>query len=272
MPSDQHKQNEELTNMKLRNTILATTLICATAPALGADFYMSAGLGSLAADNSSNEGVFLSNFTTGEVTGVSPPLVIPAGSPVGWNTDINGDSVWSMAAGWKFDNFRFEIEYINADSDIRSHQGVTAAGIDLTAIDAGVLLTGNVGDLGVSVGDLVADGRGDIETSTFFFNAIYDFRSESKFTPYVGFGLGYADTDINFSPSGVGVLNDSDSTFAYQGILGASYEINETLELFGNYRMWDGGEAKGVSGLLNASLEVDVSGSTFDMGIRYHFD
>jgi opacity protein-like surface antigen len=239
---------------------------------MGADFYMSLGLGSYSSDNSSNEGVFLSDFTTGEVTGVSPPLVVPAGSPVVWNTEFDRVSSMAIAAGWKFDQFRFEVEYINADQDVRSHEGVTAAGIDLSGIDAGVLLTGNIGDLGVSVADLVADGQGEIDTISIFFNGYYDFQNESAFTPYVGFGLGYSDTEIKFMPSGVSVLEDSDSYLSYQLILGAAYELTETIELFASYRNRNGGDVKGISSLLDAELEVDTSGNVFEMGLRYHFD
>ena len=47
--------------------------------------------------------------------------------------------------------------------DVNRHFGVNAAGIDLSNIDAGVLIAGNVGDLGVSTEGLVANGAGAIE-------------------------------------------------------------------------------------------------------------
>lgn len=57
-------------------------------------------------------------------------------------------------------------------------------------------------------------------------NAYYDFRNSSKFTPYVGLGIGMA----SFS-------NDaSDINFAYQANLGVDYQLKPNLTLGVNYR------------------------------------
>lgn len=258
--------------MKIRKTLLCAAMIGAAAPAAASDFYMSLGFGSFDVDTSVNQGRFLGDFTTGEVTGVSPPLTIPAGSPLGWTTYIDDDTSVSLAAGWQRGQLRYELEYLGLEADIATHTGVSAAGIDLGGIDAGVLLTGNVGDLGVTVAELVADGRGDIDSQTLFFNTYYDFRPGEAFTPYIGIGLGYTDTDINFAPSGVNVLNDGESYFTYQAIVGASYDLTETIELYGNYRYWPGDDVTGVSTLLNAELDVEVGGGALELGLRYHFD
>jgi opacity protein-like surface antigen len=258
--------------MKIKQTgILLSVLSGFAAPAFGAEMYVAGGVGSFDQDTSTNNGSFVADFTTGAVTGVTPPLTVPAGSPVGWSTTFDNDTAYSLAVGWKLPRVRVELEYAMADSDITSHRGVNAAGIDLTGIDAGVLLSGNVGDLGVTVGDLVADGRGRLESNSVFVNAIYDFRKGEKFSPYLGLGLGYTEVDVRFSPSGVGVIDDSDSGFAYQFILGASYALSPSFDLFGSLRIREADDARVQSPLLSASFEVENSGSLFDLGIRYNF-
>ena len=256
-------------------SVAKTTMLLAltglTTTAIAADKYVAGTLGYFDLSSSQNSGSFVSDFTTGSVTGVTPPLTIPSGSPVGWTTNFDSGMSFSIAFGWRHESFRFEIEYAHSNSDIDSHRGVEAAGIDLTDIDAGVLLTGNVGDLGVTVGELVADGRGSVDTGSFSLNAYYDFMSDEAFSPYVGAGVGYADTDVKFTPSGVGVINDSDTGFSYQFILGASYAFSDALELFGDVRFRTTDDATVNSPLLSAKFDVENSGTLFNLGLRYSF-
>jgi len=258
----------------MKTFVKSTALIVLTGiatPALSADMYVAGTLGYLTQDSSNNKGSFFTDFTTGEVTGVSPPLSIPAGSSVGWNTKFDSGTAYSLALGWKLDSFRVELEYAMSGADVKSHQGVEAAGIDLTNIDAGVLLTGNVGDLGISVGDLVADGRGSLDTSTLFLNGYYDFMADQSFSPYLGVGVGYADTDVTYKPSGVGVIKDSDTGFAYQLILGASFALNDRFEIFGDARMRYTDNASVKSSLLSAEFDVKNSAALYNIGVRYSF-
>lgn len=258
----------------MKTLIKSTALIVATAiaaPALSADMYVAGTLGYFDQDGSKNMGTFRAPFTTGEVTGVTPPLNIPENSPVSWNTGFDSGTTYSLAMGWKLNAFRVELEYAMSDASVKSHQYVNAAGIDLTNIDAGVLLTGNVGDLGVSVGDLVGDGRGSLETSTFYMNAYYDFMHDEAFSPYLGVGVGYADSDVNYKPSGVSVIKDSDSGFAYQLILGASWALNDTFEIYGDARMRYTDDASVTSSLLGADFKVENSAMLYNIGVRYNF-
>lgn len=258
----------------MRNSVRSAVFIAVSglaSTAGAAEMYLAGSLSSFDRDSSNNSGSFVTDFTTGAVTGVTPPLTIPTGAPVGWTTHFGNDMAYSLALGWELDTFRVEIEYSTADSDIRSHEGVSAAGIDLTAIDAGVLLTGNVGDLGVSVGDLVASGTGSVDSRSVFVNAYYDFMKNEAFSPYIGFGLGYTTVDVVFAPSSVGVIDDTDSTLAYQLILGASYALSEETELFGSIQLRDGEDAAVYSPLLTASFDVENESTLFTFGIRYNF-
>jgi len=235
------------------------------------DFYVSGSLGINFQDDTSNRGDLVSGFTTGQVTGVTPPLRLPVGAPVSWSTQYDDGMFYSLALGWKFETFRFEAEYSWSEADIDGHRGVNAGGIDLSAIDAGVLISGNVGKLGVSTAALVADGRGDIDTDTWMLNAYYDFDLGSRFTPYVGLGLGISESELVFQPSGVAVLSDDDRVFAWQLMGGVSYAFSDTLSLFANYRYRTADDMEFRASLLPARFNIDVESQSLDIGIRYGF-
>jgi opacity protein-like surface antigen len=235
------------------------------------DFYVSGGLGLNFQDDTSNRGVLVRPFTTGQVTGVTPPLTLPAGAPVSWSTQYDDGMFFSLAAGWKMESFRFEAEYSWSEADIDGHRGVNAGGIDLSAIDAGVLVSGNVGNLGVSTAALVADGRGDIDTDTWMLNAYYDFDLGNGFTPYVGLGLGLSESELVFNPSGVAVLSDEDRVFAWQAMGGVSYALSDTLSVYGNYRYRTADDMEFSASLLPARFNIDVEAQSLDIGIRYGF-
>lgn len=251
-------------------TLFVLPLIASTPIQANEGSYIAATLGYNNQDDSGNQGIFTSDFTTGQVTGVNPPLNIPAGSAVGWNTQLDSGISYSLAYGWHISGTRFEIEYALSDADVSSHTDVSAAGIDLGAIDAGVLITGNVGDLNTSVADLVADGRGEIESETLYLNAFYDFGENSGITPYVGLGIGYSFVDVLYAPSNVGIINADDNVFAYQLIAGASVEISDTTTLFGNIRYRKSNDVSVPSQLLPASFDVNNESILFDLGIRFN--
>lgn len=255
----------------LRSTLAVAIALGASAGANAAEYYVSGSLGLADTDDLDNDGAFVQDFTTGEVTGVTPPLVIPAGQAVSWDTEVDEDLAFGIAAGMRFDKFRVELEYAASSNDVDTHEGVVAAGIPLDGIDAGVLLTGNVGDLGVTVGELVADGRGEVETSAFYVNGFYDFINETNWTPYVGVGIGYANVDIDYAPSGVEIIEDDDDVFTYQIMGGVAYSITENVEATGGirYRVMD--DASVDSPLLTASFDIEVETLVYELGVRYNF-
>ena len=255
-------------NLAKAAVFAGASLMSATA---AAEFYVAGSYGIVDQDDSSNKGNFTSDFTTGTVTGVNPPLTIPAQSPVGWKTEFDRGDQWTLALGWKIDNFRVELEYARSASDVDTHKGVSAAGIDLTDIDAGVLISGNVGDLGVTVGELVANGRGEIETDSFFLNGYYDFENESAFTPFVGVGIGTTTVDVEYAPSGVPVISDDDSGMSYQAIVGADYEITEALDVVLSIQYVTGDDATVSSSLLPAKFDIENESISYRLGLRYTF-
>jgi opacity protein-like surface antigen len=248
------------------------SLLVAYYPAQAQDFYVSGSIGRGYPDNVTNQGIFTSGFTTGQVTGVNPPLTLPSGAPVNWRTNLDDGEFYGFAIGMKTGFLRYEVDYTWSKFGVSTHRGVNAGGINLSGIDAGVLLTGNVGDIGVSVANLVATDSGDIDTTTLMLNAFYDFDTGSKLTPYIGLGLGWMNVDLTYQPGGVGVIRDDDNVFAYQLVGGLNYEVNDSISVFASYRYRDSRDARVRSSLLPAAFDIEgTSSSTIDLGIRYSF-
>lgn len=87
--------------------------------------------------------------------------------------------------------------------------------------------------------DSFSGTAGSGETSMFglMFNGYYDFKTNSKWTPYIGAGVGGAIVDSSdLSPVGGSRISKSDQVLAYQGIAGVTYKIDDQLGLFTEYR------------------------------------
>ena len=259
-------------NIRLKGIALASSaVLLGCAQLASADYYVAGSYGLNDQDDSYNSGLFTTAFTTGQVTGVNPPLNLPSASAVGWNTEFDSGDIYTLAFGRDLGQFRLELEYSGTDADVETHRGVSAGGIDLSGIDAGVLIAGNTSDLGVSVAGLVADGRGQIENSTLLFNAYYDFDMGGALTPFVGVGLGQSQVDVTYNPSGVSVINDDDNVYTYQIAGGLSFNVNDNLSIVGTARYRDSGDVTVGSTLLPAQFDIENTSYLFDVGVRYTF-
>jgi outer membrane protein OmpA-like peptidoglycan-associated protein len=79
---------------------------------------------------------------------------------------------------------------------------------------------------------------GHMSALSVMLNALYDFTNSSRFTPYLGAGIGVGVIDAvdgRVVPGPV-ILNDTDVVFAYQGIAGVKVAVTEGLSLFVDYR------------------------------------
>ena len=68
---------------------------------------------------------------------------------------------------------------------------------------------------------------------TFMANGYYDFEMDSL-TPYIGVGLGVADSELE--ASGTSVLSETD--FAYQFMAGLAFNVSKTAYLTAGYRFF----------------------------------
>jgi len=102
---------------------------------------------------------------------------------------------------------------------------------------------------------------GQYETVALMANAYYDIGTGTFVTPYLGVGVGgaYADYDD---------IGD-DIVFAYQGIVGASFALDDNLEAFVDYRYFATTDVDG--GKIGRAAEIDNRHHTLMAGLRYNF-
>ncbi len=160
----------------------------------------------------------------------------------GINVGADFDTGWAgaLTAGHAYGNgVRSEIELGRRGNDLDSLSGTTA-------------------------------GTGDVTAWSGMVNVLYDFKTGTPFTPYVGAGLGAARVSLDVRPIGSSRIDDSDTTLAYQGIAGVGYRLNESAQAFVDYRYF------ATSGLnlataAGTSVDADYDNHTVMVGLRYHF-
>lgn len=106
--------------------------------------------------------------------------------------------------------------------------------------------------------------KAEVESQSLMFNTYYDIDTNSKFTPYVGAGVGYA--KIKGKLSAFGMSDDmSDTNFAWQVGAGVGYELTENVTMDAGYRYADYGDFS------EYDSKLDVSAHEFYVGARYTF-
>jgi OOP family OmpA-OmpF porin len=168
----------------------------------------------------------------------------------------------------------------------------TQAGATLTTeFDTGVLVSGAFGrtfgnfraegeiDYGVNdvstlsvpgVGGVTASG--DVSTTAFMVNGLYDFETGSKWRPYLGAGFGFASVSIN-NLSAVGFLlaDDDDVVFAYQAKAGIGYEFSDAVVGTLGYRFF-GTADPDFTDSTGAAFSADgVQAHILEVGFRFRF-
>ncbi|MDE0941308.1 MAG: outer membrane beta-barrel protein [Alphaproteobacteria bacterium] len=108
-----------------------------------------------------------------------------------------------------------------------------------------------------TAGGTTTTTAGDIQLGTGMLNLLYDVRFGSDFAPYVGGGLGVAQIKNSAATIGGVAIADKDATeFAYQAILGVTYELNRDWHL-------------SLDGRYIGTSDEDVSATAITLNIRY---
>ncbi|QNG30926.1 outer membrane protein [Synechococcus sp. LTW-R] len=192
-------------------------------------------------------------------------------SGINWSEDFNvttglGGGVGLVAGvGYDFGNsLRAELTYELGRYAIGSSTGSGTVTID------GTSYTG-VGSLSTS---------GTLSTNSVLVSGYYDIQTKTKFTPYVGGGIGYTNVSIpdqTFSATGTalgytGTIGDlqtqggSAGAFGYQAKLGVSYEAAAQADLFAEV-LYTGNSSVTINNIGIGSLNnFGVRG-----GFRYRF-
>lgn len=119
-------------------------------------------------------------------------------------------------------------------------------------------------------------GGGEIENIAVFANAYYDFDLDIgvPLKPYVGAGIGFTTTEVSYSSSIGGISNeffdDDDVRFAYQGKIGASYEVNDRTAVFAEYT-YRASEDLTFGELPQSEYSVENQSHLVGLGLRLRF-
>lgn len=113
---------------------------------------------------------------------------------------------------------------------------------------------------------------GDLTSMAYMANGYLDFHNDTRFTPYVGVGLGLV--DVEYDGYGIqavpNVMDDSDMVFAYQFIAGAALELTEQLSLTGDYRYFGTDDLEVTTAAPNAT-ETEYDNHSVMVGLRMKF-
>ena len=103
---------------------------------------------------------------------------------------------------------------------------------------------------------------GAVSSNSFLINGIYSFNIREFYTPYVGYGIGYAFHEANIDGYG----DRADATLAYQLKIGVDMELSRKLSLLLGYRYFttNNPEFKGY-------FTAESSSHGIEAGVKFHF-
>ena len=82
----------------------------------------------------------------------------------------------------------------------------------------------------------------DVDVTSYFLSAAYDFRSDKKIQPYIGVGIGSSTFDVEegatvsnagSNDSAVNLTADDDTTTSFKGKVGLNFEASDDLDVYG---------------------------------------
>ena len=190
--------------------------------------------------------------------------------------DLGAGFAGSVSLGYTLNAFRVEMEYLN-----RSQGGVTS----LWALPGGnAALQSKTSE--VSAIQPPSEKISDFNSRQFFLNGYYDFLKDSRWTPYLGGGVGWARVNLNFQshflrrtleqgypadrpPAAAGSLSFldsdfSDTLFGYQLLGGLDYALSErvSIGIKGRWASFNDLEGDTVWDLIRSHKPVQADGVT----------
>ena len=103
---------------------------------------------------------------------------------------------------------------------------------------------------------------GDMTSKAFMANGIYSFNIREFYTPYVGYGIGYAFHEANIDGYG----DRADTTLAYQLKMGVDMEFSRKLSLLVGYRYFTSN-----SPVFKGYFSAESSSHGIEAGMKYYF-
>lgn len=154
-------------------------------------------------------------------------LGVPYSGTGSGTTSLGGGVAVDAGIGYDFGNsIRGEVTYVLGSYAL----GDTSFSGNIRAAGQNFPFNGNIAS------------SGNVSTNSVMFSGYYDFKTKSKFTPYVGAGIGWTGVSIPSMPASARVngvnLNNltidggSASAFGYQAKIGVSYAVSKPADVF----------------------------------------
>lgn len=109
----------------------------------------------------------------------------------------------------------------------------------------------------------------EVETQSAMLNAYYDLDTGTKFTPYVGAGLGFAKVKGTLNVFGEDWGSESQYNFAWQAGIGVGYTLNNNITLDAGYRYVDYGHWTAED--VEETDRLESKAHELYIGARYNF-
>ncbi|NNU15843.1 outer membrane beta-barrel protein [Parvularcula sp. ZS-1/3] len=249
----------------------AAGLAMASAGAAAQDYYVAGKLGFLLSADSSNSGDVGENFVLGLDAGT---LTSDANYVFDSEFEVGGFASIALGKATALGPFRSELELSYTRANVKDHDDFRALGGSLQAVDAGVLV-GATEPLGINIGRVIEDAQGSVSTIGFMVNGYYDFTVPSEDVhPFIGLGIGVVNTNVDYDPSGLGLVDDNSTGFGWQAMIGVDYDLSATTALHAGFRYRAAEsvevETGGALGLVS-DLEIDVDQFIAEVGYRWSF-
>ncbi len=196
--------------------------------------------------------------------------------------DLGTGFLGGVSVGYALDRFRVEFEYLN-----RSQSGDS-----VPWRFGGNVISGKLPE--VSEIDPPSERVSDFSAHQFFVNAYYDFLNSSRWTPYVGAGIGWARTSLDYQtrlvrktiaqgypanqpPAAAGTLSlldagFTDTLFGFQFLGGLDYALTEKVSIGMKARWASFQDLEGdtVWSLIRSHRPVRADGTTpFDSKLTF---
>ena len=107
----------------------------------------------------------------------------------------------------------------------------------------------------------------DVDVKSFLLSAAYDWRSDKKWQPYIGAGVGSSTIDLNLGATvGGTTLTAGDDNIATVKLkAGVNYEASEDIDVYGE--IWGQGFDDFTIGLIQFT-DVSVSGASLGLRVK----
>lgn len=251
-------------SIKLFSVLAAGTSLAFGGTAYAGEPYVGASAGLNLPSDSKNRGEF-----DADVPATADFDAIASGTDLDWTTELNNGLDLNLLAGYRFDNgVRVELQGFYNKANVDLHRDLAVGGTGIDALDSAILTRGAADPANPTVGAVLSTDDGQIKNYGLFANALYDFKVSETLVPYVGAGVGFTRQDVEYAPSGIDVVDDEKTRFAYQAMAGVTYKLSPSFEVFGQYtyRNMDRGDYD--VNLLPATLGVKSEQSLFNVGFR----